>query len=424
MSLKRKSLLSLLFAMLVALVLAACGGGGDSDGASSSSSDSSDSSSSEGSSEESSGDVRKVVVGGIFDMTGGTGDVGTPYAEGAEAYAEWYAETGTKGLEVELIGKDYAYEIPQAQADYQAFRDRDGAAAIVGWGTGDTEALRQQVAQDELPFMSASYSENLKDLDESPYNFLVAASYSDQGRAILKWISENHEGDGTPTLALLYNDTAYGRSPIEDIKNAAPDFGVEVVDEQIIDVSATEAQSQMMNMAKAEPDYAIIQQTWNATAVILNEAHTLGLDTQFIGLNWSAGEGLLDMVSPEVAEGFIATLSHVFPYEDYPGLNEIAEYLETKGKTLDDVDQKFVQGWATMKVMVAGIEAAADLTDGEITGAHIREGLESLSDYDLGGLSPNVSFSPEKHWGTEETRLGIIKDGKWEELTGYFSYDD
>lgn len=420
MSLKRKSLLALLFAMLVALVLAACGDGDSDD--TSSSSDGGSSSSDGGS--ESSGDVRTVKVGGIFDITGGTGDVGTPYAEGAEAYAEWYAETGREDLNIELIGKDYAYEIPQAQADYQAFRDRDGVSAIVGWGTGDTEALRQQVAADELPFMSASYSENLKNIEESPYNFLVAASYSDQGRAILKWISENHEGEGTPTLALLYNDTAYGRSPIEDIKNAAPDFGVEVVDEQIIDVSATEAQSQMMNMAQKNPDYAIIQQTWNATAVILNEAQTLGLDTQFIGLNWSAGEGLFDMLNGDAGEGFIATLSHVFPFEDYPGLAEIEEYLETKGKSLDDINQKFVQGWATMKVMIAGIEVAAELTDGEITGAHIREGLESLNNFELGGLAPNVSFSPEKHWGTEETRLGIIKNGKWEELTGYFSHDD
>src|SRR5690625_2430810 len=325
MSLKRKSLLTLLFGLLAALVLAACGGG---DGGGSDEPTSTDN---DGTTDNGDGDVRTVKIGGIFDITGATGDVGTPYAEGGEAYFEYMAETnGFDGLNIELIGKDYAYEIPQAQTDYQAFRDRENVSAILGWGTGDTEALRQQVAQDELPFISASYSENLKDLDESPYNFLVAASYSDQGRAILKWIQENHEGDN-PTLALLYNDTAYGRSPIEDIKNAAPDFGVEVVDEQIIDVSATEAQSQMMNMAKAEPDYAIIQQTWNATAVILNEAHTLGLDTQFIGLNWSAGEGLLDMVSPEVAEGFIATLSHVFPYEDYPGLDEIAEYLETKG---------------------------------------------------------------------------------------------
>lgn len=413
MKLERNSLLSSVLVMIVVLFLAACGGGDDAP--------------TDGGSEDSSPETdaeRIVKVGGIFDITGATGDVGTPYAEGGEAYFEYLADQGgVEDVHIEIIGKDYAYEIPQAQTDYQEFRDRENVAAILGWGTGDTEALRQQVAQDELPFMSASYSENLKDLDESPYNFLVAASYSDQGRAILKWIEENHEGDN-PTLALIYNDTAYGRSPIEDIKDAATDYGVEIVDEQIIDVAATEAQSQLMNMDKKNPDYAIIQQTWGITSVILNEAHSLGIDTQFIGLNWSAGEGLFDVVDAEAAEGFIATLSHAFPYEDFPGMAEIEEYLESKGKSLDDIDQKFVQGWATAKVIAAGIEQAAKDTDDEITGADIREGLEKLDDIDLGGLSPNVQFGPDKHWGTEETRLGIVKDGKWEQLTDYFSADD
>lgn len=415
MSFRRKSILSLVFAMLVALVLAACGGDDDAPAGGD-----------DGDAGDTGGDAgeRTVKVGGIFDITGATGDVGTPYAEGGEAYFEYLAEQGgVEGVNIELIGKDYAYEIPQAQQDYQEFRDRENVSAILGWGTGDTEALRQQVAQDELPFMSASYSENLKDLDESPYNFLVAATYSDQGKAILKWIEENHEGDD-PTLALIYNDTAYGRSPIEDIKNAAPDYGVEVVDEQIIDVAATEAQSQLLNMADKDPDYAIIQQTWGITSIILNEAHSLDLDTQFIGLNWSAGEGLFDVVNAEAAEGFIATLSHAFPYEDFPGLEEIEEYLEGKGQTLDDIDQKFVQGWATAKVIAAGVEQAAKDTDGEITGADIRAGLESLDNIDLGGLSPNVEFGPDKHWGTDQTRLGIVKDGKWEQLTDYFSYED
>lgn len=413
MKFERNSLLSSVLVMIVVLFLAACGGGDDAP--------------TDGGSEDSSPETdaeRIVKVGGIFDITGATGDVGTPYAEGGEAYFEYLADQGgVEDVHIEIIGKDYAYEIPQAQTDYQEFRDRENVAAILGWGTGDTEALRQQVAQDELPFMSASYSENLKDLDESPYNFLVAASYSDQGRAILKWIEENHEGDN-PTLALIYNDTAYGRSPIEDIKDAATDYGVEIVDEQIIDVAATEAQSQLMNMDKKNPDYAIIQQTWGITSVILNEAHSLGIDTQFIGLNWSAGEGLFDVVDAEAAEGFIATLSHAFPYEDFPGMAEIEEYLESKGKSLDDIDQKFVQGWATAKVIAAGIEQAAKDTDDEITGADIREGLEKLDDIDLGGLSPNVQFGPDKHWGTEETRLGIVKDGKWEQLTDYFSADD
>lgn len=368
---------------------------------------------------------RTVVIGGLYDITGGTGDVGTPYAEGEQAYFKYLASKGgVEGISLELTGKDYAYEIPEAQKIYQELRDKEKVSAVLGWGTGDTEALRQQVANDKLPFFSASYSESLKNLDESPYNFLAAASYSDQGRSVLKWIKENHKGSN-PTLALLYNDTAFGRSPIEDIKAYAAEIGIEVVDEQIVDVRATEAQSQLLNMEKKNPDYAIIQETWGATATILRDAKTLGIDTQFIGLNWASGEGVISIVGEDVAEGYIGILSHAMPYEDLPGMAEIKEYLEAEGKTIDDINQKFIQGWTTAKILVAGIEEAAKKhPDGQLTGEEIRSGLESLQDLDLGGLGAPVSFSADNHTGTEQTRLGIVKDGKWEPLTDYFSHKD
>ena len=377
-----------------------------------------------GDSEPSEDGVRTVNVGGLYDITGGTGDVGTPYAEGEQAYFKYLeSKGGIEGLKIELGGKDYAYQIPEAQKIYQELRDKDKVSAVMGWGTGDTEALRQQVATDKLPFVSASYSENLKNIEESPYNFLVAASYSDQGRAILQWIKDNHQG-GEPTVALLYNDTAFGKSPIEDIKAYADEIGIEVVDEQVVDVTATEAQSQLLNMEKKNPDYAIIQETWAATATILRDANTLDIDTQFFGLNWASGEGVIDIVGEEIAEGYMGILSHAMPYEEFEGMEEVKEYLDDEGKTIEDINQKFIQGWSAAKVLVAGIEEASKITDGDITGVEIREGLESLTDYDLGGLGAPVSFSADNHAGTEQTRLGVVKDGKWEQLTEYFSYKD
>lgn len=368
--------------------------------------------------EKSSGDSKGTIkIGGLFDITGGTGDVGTPYAEGEKAFFEHFAKKGdVNGYKVELIGDDYAYKIPEAQKLYQKLKSKDKVAAILGWGTGDTEALRQQVAADKLPFISASYSENLKNIEESPYNFLAAASYSDQARSVLKWIKDNHSG-GTPTVALIYNDTAFGKSPIEDAKNFAKEIGIEVVDEQIVELQALDATSQLLNMEKKNPDYAIIQQTWGATATILKDAKKLGLDTQFIGLNWAAGEGLLP-IAGDAAEGFIGVVTHAFPYEDLSGIAEIKEFLESKGEKLEDKNQKFIQGWVSAKILVEGMKLADDPTTGE----GIRGGLEKLSNLDLGGLAAPVSFAPDNHAGTNQIRLAKVENGKFEVFTDYIGY--
>ncbi|MBH0231148.1 ABC transporter substrate-binding protein [Halobacillus yeomjeoni] len=359
-----------------------------------------------------------VKIGALYDITGGTGDVGTPYSEGEEAYYEYLnSKGGINGVKVEVIGDDYAYDMAKGQRLYQELRDRHKVAAILGWGTADTEALRQQVAHDKFPYFSASYSENLKNLEESPYNFLTAATYSDQGRAVVKWIKDNHEG-GEPTLALLYNDTAFGRSPVEDIKEYAAEMGVKVVDEQVIPVTATEAQSQMLNMKKKNPDYAIIQQTWGAAATILREAKTLDIDTQFIGLNWATGEGVVE-IAGDAAEGMLGVVTHAFPYEDLEGMKEIKEYLDSKGLSTDDVSQKFVQGWVTAKIMAEGIGNAE-----ELTGEGIRKGLEQIDQMDLGGLAAPVTFTSDNHSGTNQVRLAQVKDGKFEVISDYFSHED
>lgn len=389
----KKLLSSLVAFMLVIGVLAACSGGEKSSG----------------------GSKGTIKIGGLFDITGGTGDVGTPYAEGEKAFFEYFgSKEEINGYKVELIGDDYAYKIPEAQKLYQKLKSKDKVAAILGWGTGDTEALRQQVAADKLPFISASYSENLKNLEESPYNFLAAASYSDQARSVLKWIKDS---GGTPKVALIYNDSAFGKSPIEDAKNFAKEIGVEIVDEQIVDLQALDATSQLLNMAKKNPDYAIINQTWGATATILKDAKKLGIDTQFIGLNWATGEGLLP-IAGDAAEGFIGVVTHAFPYEDLEGMKEIKTFLEGKGEKLEDKNQKFIQGWVSAKIMVEGMKLADDPTTGE----GIRAGLEKMSNLDLGGLAAPVTFSADSHAGTNQIRLAIVKNGKFEVFTDYIGY--
>lgn len=394
---KKKTVKSLLLTLAVATgMLAACSGG-----------DQANTSSKGGT----------IKIGGLFDITGATGDVGAPYAEGEKAYFEYINSKGTiNGYKLELIGQDYAYKIPEAQKLYQKYKSKDKVAAILGWGTGDTEALRQQVAADKLPFFSASYSENLKNLDESPYNFLTAASYSDQARSVLKWIKDNHK-DGTPKVALIYNDTAFGKSPIQDAKDFAKEIGVEIVDEQIVDLKALDATSQLLNMQKKNPDYAIIQQTWGATATILKDAKKLGIKTQFIGLNWATGEGLIP-IAGDAAEGFIGVVTHAFPYEDLPGMAEIKEFLDSKGEKLEDKNQKFIQGWVTAKILVEGIKLAEDPTTGE----GIRKGLEKIENLDLGGLAAPVTFSAENHAGTNQIRLAKVENGKFVVFTDYIGY--
>lgn len=361
--------------------------------------------------------AEKVKVGAIMDMTGGTGDVGKPYSEGVRDCVRYFNETGgINGKEIELIMVDYAYKIPQAIAAYKDML-RKKVVAINGWGTGDTEALVKFVTKDKMPYFSGSYSEHITDAKENPYNFIVGATYSDQTRVALKFIKENEK---KKTVAFIYNDTGFGRSPFfPDGEEYAKKIGVKLVDKQVVDLKALEATSQLLNLSKSGAEYAIIQETYMATSTILKDAKKLGLDTKFIGLNWTFGRTLIDLAK-DAAEGFYGT--NAFALWDQTNIEGIRFLRELNKKYHPDVTYRevnYVQGFVSMYVLLSALR----MTEGELTGENIKKTLETFRDFDTMGLTAPVTFTEKSHKGVKALRMYQIKDGKIVPVTDYITAD-
>src|SRR5690606_6915870 len=106
----------------------------------------------------------EIPVGHLATYTGPTSDVGQPYGKGIEDAIEYINRNGgIDGRKIRRETVDYAYQTPRAIATYKGWVSRLKPVAILGWGTADTEALVRFVAQDQIPFISASYSGHLTD---------------------------------------------------------------------------------------------------------------------------------------------------------------------------------------------------------------------------------------------------------------------
>lgn len=357
-----------------------------------------------------------IRVGAIFDLTGATSEVGIPYADGVRDYVQYINERGgINGRQIELIDEDYGYNIERAEALYTRLVEEEKVLVIMGWGTGDTEALRPRIAADHIPFMSASYSEDLTIMETAPYNFLIGVTYSDQMRIALQYIVDNWtDTSRRPRVAFLYNDTRFGLSPIQDGRDYAAAHGTELVDEQLVSLSALDATEQLQAMAAKNPDYAIVQETTNAGSVILLGAQELELPTQFMLLNWAADEKLIALAG-EAAEGALGTVPFALITEDAPGLAEIRSFSQAQGVVAATRNIRYVQGWVTMQVMAEGIRRAGD----DLTGEGIRRGLESLTDLDTGGITAPITFSPTSHKGAKALRIYQVQGGRWVPITDY-----
>ncbi len=334
--------------------------------------------------------AQDIVIGNLADITGGTGDVGKPYADGIKAYTDYInASGGINGRKIKLLQQDYAYKIPEALALYKKFKDQDKVVAIQGWGSGDTEALKEQVAKDQIPYWSASYSAHLTDPTKSPYNFFCAPDYSTACRAGLKYIKDNWKEKRKPKVAFIYPDVGYGKAPIPGGKAYALELGFEIVGEENVDLKALEATTQLLNIKKKNPDYAWIGGTKVSTSVILKDAKKLGLTTKFFGNIWSADEGMPKLAAG-AEEGYMVVIGAALYGDKVPGMKAIEKVTGGQPQV-----SHWIRGWVSMMTMCEVLKVAEK--NKELTGPGIRKYAEQLKNFDTQGLTAPITYTSSDH---------------------------
>jgi len=353
---------------------------------------------------------QEIKVGGIFDLTGITSDVGKPYAQGVRDGVAWTNEHGgINGKKIKLVDVDYGYKIPEAVAAYKRMTGDEKVILINGWGTGDTEGLKAQVNGDKVPYISASFSAHLTDPTKTPFNFFVGPTYSDDLRAWLRWVKDDwKDKTRNPKVAFFYGDNAYGKSPIEAGRRFCKDSGIDLVDEEIVPGAFQDATSQLLNMKQKGADYGYINVTTTGVSTILRDAKKLGLATKFGSNPYGFGE-TLPQIAKEAAEGVTGIMVDV-PYgENVPGMKKLTEFHQ-KNHPTDSHDTFYVRGWTYALVWTEALKRADKA--GKLTGEGVKEALETFKDFDLGGLTEPITYTTTDHRPTTKVNIYMVKDGK------------
>jgi branched-chain amino acid transport system substrate-binding protein len=346
-----------------------------------------------------------IKVGHLADLTGPTSAVGNPYADGIKDAATYINEQGgINGKMIELLSIDYAYDKNKAITQYKKFV-QDGVVAIQGWGTGDTEALRSFIAKDQIPYMSASYSPHLTNPKEASYNFFIAADYSTQLRAGLKYIKDNWKENRPPKIVFIYPNHPYGLAPIKGGKEYAKEIGFNIVGDEIVDLKAIEATSQLLSIKEKGADFAWIGGTTPSTAVILKDAKKLGLKTKFLINLWGNDENLLKLAEGAQDGRAIGMQAAAVYGDDVPGMKPILEVTKNEHKMTH-----YIRAWVSMMVMKEALIRADKA--GELNGPGMKKALESLKDFDTEGLTAPITFTADDHRPSMSAKVYEFEDGK------------
>ena len=356
-------------------------------------------------------EAEPIKIGGIFDITGPTSAVGKDYAQAAKDAEGYINENGgVNGRKIQLIANDYAYKIPEAVSLYKQYKDVDKVFVIQGWGTGDTNALKQQANKDEIVYISASYDSALNDPSKTPYNFYVGTSYSDAIRLAMKFVKDSFSemfpdaGNRAPRVVFIYPDHPYGKAPIPAGKAMAKELGMEVGPDEIVGLRAIDATSQLLHMKEFDPDWAWVGGTTPSVSVVVKDTAKLGLRTKIISNVWGFDENLIKLAGEAGNDRIYGMAPFAFWGDDVPGMKAaVAAAKKTDPEGIHTV--RYIQGWSAMMVMWEGLKRADKA--GQLNGPGLKSALESLDNFSTGGLTAPITFTPTDH--RPNTALRIFK---------------
>jgi branched-chain amino acid transport system substrate-binding protein len=118
------------------------------------------------------------------------------------------------------------------------------------------------------------------------------------------------------------------------------------------------------------------------------------------------------------ADGLIGSVLFSPPGEGVTGLDDAVAYLKERGSTIEQKGLLYGQGWTMMRIMLEGVRRT--VADGkELTGESIKASIESMRDFDTGGVTPPITFGPDDHYGMRGMRLYRVEGGKWTPMTDF-----
>jgi len=354
--------------------------------------------------------AKSIKIGGLKDTTGATSDVGKDAALGQDEFWSHYVNDmgGINGKPVKYIWFDYGYRIPEAITKYKLLK-RLGVMAIMGWGTGDTEALSPTINKDKIPYVSDSYSAHLTNPKKTQYNFFFSSDYSTNARSCLtawydkKWPKHPDYGKRKPRLGCSYMfPLPYANAPIKALKNHATLLGFEIVRDQDVSLFALDTKSQIMSFKKSAPDVVWHGNTTMSVAATVRDAYALGLKADHIVNNWGFDENLPRLAGAAMNAPDAVSVLGATPCKFFGQKSDLMDKVVAYAKKVNPgvpVEKRLirtVQGWSNGLVLWEAMKRADKA--GDLTGPGIKmKGFETMRNFHIGLGASDVTYTSTDH---------------------------
>jgi branched-chain amino acid transport system substrate-binding protein len=376
--------------------------------------------------------AKEFTLGLQCDRSGPTQNVGPFLCDGYQDYMKLFNKKKMLGADtLRVVEIDHGYNVPKSMESYERHKS-EGAVLIGIYGTPMTVALAPKLAEDKIPGTSPGFGTSASRNGTKPeyaYLFPMAASYWSQATAGIKFIMDNWKDTSRkPKIAYLFYDNPAGRDPLPVLEELQKRLGFELKT-YAVPPPGLEMGPQVLEIARQyKADWVLSHLFGRAPGVSIKEFQRVGFPrNRMVSFVWGAAESDLQVAGWESGEGYYG-MQFAGVGENFDVIREIKQMYKDEGKDPPksmEVSVYYNRGVLIAAVHARAVQLAVQKKGPNITGTDVRDAMQTIKDFSLGGLLPPLNFSARDHEGGGWVQMYQAQKGKFVPVTDwYHGYPD
>jgi len=332
-----------------------------------------------------------IKLGLVLVKTGPVAALGLPNGQGMVDYMSYLNEQGgINGRKVEVIWEDDQFEAPKSVAAVKKLIHRDKVLSILTTGgTQQTIANLEQINEFKITNIPNALVREFFD-PLQPYIFAMGATYEAQYQCIVDYIVDELKMKD-PRIGVVYEKKEYGKISLDAIKERAAKYNIPVVAELVLPTGSVDASSQIMALQKENANIVITCTLLPATITFLKSGQKYNYWPTVFGFNW-ATDDMIVKACDEGAKNYIGVNFMGAWSDETPGI-KLARDLAKKNNREVGLTSLYINGVGVSWLFGEAMKRAGK----DLSPESLKTALETLKNYETGGVFPPVNYSSTSH---------------------------
>lgn len=287
--------------------------------------------------------------------------------------------------------------------------EEDGVFLLFNFGGPAAVQIGEYAMANDVPYLFPHTA--LLTVDGDRHVFTSFPRYAGESRTMLRYLVEERDAR---SIGIVYAPNIYGEYFLGRVQGLADELGYQFAGGQPLQNRPDSATRQVAALRAANPDTVIMALYPAGAREVVAAKAALKWDARLVSSGPLTDEQYLNMDGGP-AEGTLGLCHYPDPNEsDAPG---IIEYRRLMNEYYPDhpMNRYSLYGYVFGKLVLEGLQrAGTDLTE-----AAFLDGMESIKNWDSGGILPPVSFSADNHHAQKAGFICELENGRFKALSAW-----